>query len=101
MRVTMEDLTAARNTLFDVETQMPLAFTNLATDNGFHETIEEILTQFKPGNFVNRRQLEPILQKRHKPYETEKIIDSLVKAGQLQILGTTAGVVKYKVIGRH
>lgn len=82
--------------LLEAEQEMPKVFENITTSDGFESTVEQLLVNAKSST-ISHQQLERALRRTHKPYEVGQIIQSMIRAGDLEELTTKTGLPKYRV----
>lgn len=72
---------AALTCLTDAEKRMPKVFANVATNKGFHTTVEEILDT--KSAFISHQKLERQLRRKHAAGEVGLILRNMISAGDI------------------
>ena len=93
-----EDWDKALDLLFRTEVRMPDIFSNLNSGRGFHNSVEEVVLSGTKQHALTEQEITRQLRRRHKPHEILPIINSMIKGGDIRVIGDQDGFRLFKVV---
>lgn len=96
LKLTQSHWDKALECLLYAEKRMPQIFLGLATNRGFHNTVEEVL-QLK-GPFITHSKLVRLLRQRHPPQEVGQVLNSMLEGGEIKKIREEKGYPVYQKV---